>query len=48
MERTLQLAGDDALRSRLAASATARAHDYDEQAFADRWHAIAAGHQLLG
>ena len=48
VERTLQVAGDDALRSRLAASATARAHDYDEQAFADRWHAIAAGRQLLG
>lgn len=45
--RTVQLAGDDALRARLAASSAARAHDYDEQAFADRWHAIAAAHGLL-
>ena len=48
ISRTVELAQDDALRARLAGSATARAQDYSEDAFADRWHAIAAKHDLLG
>ena len=45
---TARIAGDDALRSRLAGSATLRAENYSEQAFADRWRAIAGTHRLLG
>lgn len=45
---TARVAGDEELRARLAASATVRAEDYSEQAFADRWHAIADKHSLLG
>ena len=48
VERTLQIASDEPLRARLAASSAARAHQFDEQAFADRWHAIAADRHLLG
>jgi glycosyltransferase involved in cell wall biosynthesis len=48
IERTVEVAEDSALRSRLAASAVARAHLYDEPAFADRWHAIVDQHKLLG
>jgi glycosyltransferase involved in cell wall biosynthesis len=44
---TARVAGDEELRARLAASAVARAEDYSEQAFADRWHEIAAKHRLL-
>ena len=33
---------DDALRARLAASASERAQQFSEDAFADRWHAIVA------
>ena len=48
VERTLQIASDEPLRARLAASSAARAHQFDEPAFADRWHAIAADRHLLG
>jgi glycosyltransferase involved in cell wall biosynthesis len=46
--RTAQLAEDEQLRDRLAASATERAQAFSEQAFADRWHAIVDKHRLLG
>ncbi len=46
--RTVQLAGDEGLRARLSASATQRAQQFSEDAFADRWHAIARKHELLG
>jgi glycosyltransferase involved in cell wall biosynthesis len=46
--RTAQVADDEALRARLAASAVERAQQYDEKAFADRWHAIVDKHSLLG
>ena len=46
--RTVQVAGDEALRARLAASSIERAQAFSEDAFADRWHAIAAKHDLLG
>jgi len=46
--RTVELVHDDALRARLAAAATLRAQDFSEVAFADRWHAIVAKHDLLG
>lgn len=39
--RTEQVAHDDALRARLAASAVARANDFSEEAFAKRWREIA-------
>ncbi|MEX2289324.1 MAG: glycosyltransferase [Mycobacteriales bacterium] len=48
LDRTAQVAGDEELRARLAASATERAQEFSEQAFAERWHAIAAKHTLLG
>ena len=48
LARTAEVAGDEALRARLAASAVERAHLYDEKAFADRWHAVVAAHALLG
>ena len=48
IELTARIAGDAALRDRLSASATVRAEDYSEQAFADRWHAIADTRTLLG
>jgi hypothetical protein len=37
------VAGDQALRDRLAASATERAATFSEEAFAARWREIAAG-----
>ncbi len=48
VDRTVQLAGDEVLRERLATSAVERAQQFSEVAFADRWHAIAAKHSLLG
>lgn len=48
LDRTVQLAGDDALRARLAASSASRAHAFDEGAFADRWQQIVSTHRLLG
>ncbi|HVE74671.1 MAG TPA: glycosyltransferase family 4 protein, partial [Mycobacteriales bacterium] len=45
--RTAEVAADDTLRARLAASARDRAQGYDEAAFATRWHDIAAAHALL-
>ena len=48
VEVTARVAGDESLRARIAASAIARAETYSEQAFADRWHAIAAKRDLLG
>ncbi|MCW2777498.1 MAG: glycosyl transferase group 1 [Frankiales bacterium] len=45
--RTVEVAQDEALRARLAASATERAQQFSEDAFADRWHAIVAKHGLL-
>jgi glycosyltransferase involved in cell wall biosynthesis len=48
IERTVQVAGDEALRARLAASSIERAQAFSEDAFADRWHAIVAKHHLLG
>ena len=46
--RTVEVAQDEALRARLAASATERAQQFSEDAFADRWHAIVDTHSLLG
>jgi glycosyltransferase involved in cell wall biosynthesis len=40
--RTRQLAGDQALRERLAAAAVERAADFSDEAFARRWREIAA------
>jgi glycosyltransferase involved in cell wall biosynthesis len=40
-ERTVQVATDDALRARLAASAVARAGEFSEEAFAKRWRDLA-------
>jgi glycosyltransferase involved in cell wall biosynthesis len=45
---TAEVAGDEALRARLAAAAVTRAQEYSEDAFADRWHAIVDKHHLLG
>ena len=41
-ERTLRVAGDEALRARLSAAAVARAAEFSEAAFARRWRSIAA------
>jgi glycosyltransferase involved in cell wall biosynthesis len=46
--RTVEVAADEERRARLAASAVDRAQEFSEGAFADRWHAIAAKHALLG
>ncbi len=43
---TRRLATEDGMRARLAASAIARAQEYSDAAFADRWRDIAARHQL--
>jgi glycosyltransferase involved in cell wall biosynthesis len=48
LARTVEVAQDEALRARLAAAAVERAQAFSEDAFADRWHAIVAKHQLLG
>ena len=48
LDRTVQLAGDEALRARLTTSAIERAQAFSEDAFADRWHAIVRKHSLLG
>lgn len=40
-DQTVAIANDDALRARLSASAVARASDFSEPAFAQRWRAIA-------
>src|SRR5262249_14482594 len=45
--RTREVAGDEALRARLSASAVARAQQYSDDAFAARWREIAAHHDLL-
>jgi glycosyltransferase involved in cell wall biosynthesis len=46
--QTARLTRDEELRARMAASSVARAENYSEQAFAGRWHSIAAKHDLLG
>ena len=38
---------DEALRARLAAAARARAQEFDEDAFSQRWRELAARHELL-
>jgi hypothetical protein len=40
---TRMVAGDEALRARLAASAVERAATFSEEAFAARWRGIAGG-----
>src|SRR5262249_60230656 len=45
--RTREVAADEELRSRLAASAIARAQEYSDKAFAEQWQEIAARHGLL-
>lgn len=45
--RTVQVATDDALRARLAASSMERASDFSDEAFAKRWVDIAQRHSLL-
>ena len=47
LARTAEVAGDETLRARLAAAAVARAQEYSEDAFAERWHEIVAKHGLL-
>jgi glycosyltransferase involved in cell wall biosynthesis len=46
--RTVEVAGDEERRARLAASSVERAQEFSEGAFADRWHAIAVKRALLG
>jgi glycosyltransferase involved in cell wall biosynthesis len=46
-ERTRQVAADETLRSRLAASAIRRAQQYSDEAFALRWREIARARDLL-
>lgn len=45
--RTRQVAEDGSLRSTLAAAAIARARQYSDEAFAERWRELAAQHRLL-
>ena len=44
--RTGRVARDEALRARLATAARERAEQFDEAAFAARWHEIADRHDL--
>lgn len=44
---TAEVAANPALRNRLAASSMARARDFSDQAFADRWREICAERSLL-
>ena len=46
--RTVQVATNDALRARLAASATERVQQFSDDAFATRWHKLAATYDLMG
>jgi glycosyltransferase involved in cell wall biosynthesis len=46
VDRTVQVATDDALRARLSASSVQRAQEFSESAFVDRWRVIAAEHGL--
>lgn len=48
VQQTVRLATDEELRARLAASSIDRAQAFSEDAFTERWHAIAAKHSLLG
>jgi glycosyltransferase involved in cell wall biosynthesis len=45
--RTVQLAGDEALRARLSANAVERAQRYSDQAFAAHWRDIVSRRRLL-
>jgi glycosyltransferase involved in cell wall biosynthesis len=45
--RTIQVAGDEELRARLAAAAVQRAQQYSDAAFGDRWRHIVALRDLL-
>jgi len=46
--RTVQIATDEALRAKLAASAVKRVRQFSDDAFAMRWHELAAGYNLMG
>jgi glycosyltransferase involved in cell wall biosynthesis len=48
LARTVQVAGDDELRSRLAASAVLRAQEFSDAAFAKRLRELVAEYDLLG
>jgi hypothetical protein len=45
--KTLRVAGNPQLREELSAAAVARAQDFSDQAFADRWREIVRAHGLL-
>jgi glycosyltransferase involved in cell wall biosynthesis len=45
---TALIASDESMRARLASCAVARAAEFSEQAFRDRWHALADTHRLRG
>jgi glycosyltransferase involved in cell wall biosynthesis len=47
LARTVQLAGDEALRGRLSARAVERARQYSDQAFAAHWRDIVSRRRLL-
>lgn len=46
--KTIEVAADGALRSRLAASAVERAEDFSDASFDKRWHQLAEQYRLLG
>lgn len=46
--RTVQVATDDVLRARFAASAAGRVRQFSDDAFAMRWHELAATYNLMG
>src|SRR6266702_3631121 len=46
--RTVQIATDDDLRARLAASAVERVRQFSDDAFVMRWHELAAAYNLMG
>jgi hypothetical protein len=46
-DRTVQVAGDEQLRARLAASAVERAQDYSDAAFAARLDELIAKYDLI-
>ena len=47
IDKTLLVAGDPQLQQRLSKAAVARAHEFSDEAFAERWHEIVRAHGLL-
>jgi glycosyltransferase involved in cell wall biosynthesis len=47
ISKTLLVAGDQQLQERLSMASVARAREFSDEAFAERWHQIVRAHKLL-